>query len=360
MKKKLLILIPIILIIVISITYAFFSWQSLTRSNVTITAGVITVTYNGGPNINNVTLIPVSSKEKGVTDNTAVYKEITASSTEPTYMDLNLTLDTFPTGLKHKSLVWELYNGNNLIGTGNLGESNEDDVINLVTSESITSTTSTFKLYIWIDGNQDNPTTMMNQQFNFILNATATDDNNRVIVSFDANGGSVDIPSKAVRYNGEYGSLPTPTREGYTFKGWNGKNMFNKDDISVGYIDDNTGLLVNHSKSNSSNYISVFPNKEYIIRPTLSSGNWGAFYDENKNYISGFVYWNGNPILSPSNAKYIRFTVNYVNSNTNYLNTTQLEEGDKATPYEPYYVTSDVTVTQEKDHTLKAIWGPAS
>ena len=36
----------------------------------------------------------------------------------------------------------------------------------------------------------------------------------------------------------------------------------------------------------------------------------------------------------------------------------QLEEGTEATAYEPYYVTSDVTVTQNKNHTLKAIWEP--
>jgi len=34
----------------------------------------------------------------------------------------------------------------------------------------------------------------------------------------------------------------------------------------------------------------------------------------------------------------------------------QIEEGAEATAYEPYYVTSSTTVTQEKDHVLKAIW----
>ena len=31
-------------------------------------------------------------------------------------------------------------------------------------------------------------------------------------------------------------------------------------------------------------------------------------------------------------------------------------EGSTATEYEPYYITSDTTVVQAKDHTLKAIW----
>ena len=39
-------------------------------------------------------------------------------------------------------------------------------------------------------------------------------------VSFNPNGGSVSTTSKTVRYNSTYGTLPTPTRNGYTFDGW--------------------------------------------------------------------------------------------------------------------------------------------
>ncbi len=43
---------------------------------------------------------------------------------------------------------------------------------------------------------------------------------NTYTVSFDANGGIVSTASKDVTYNGTYGTLPTPTRTGYTFAGW--------------------------------------------------------------------------------------------------------------------------------------------
>lgn len=39
-------------------------------------------------------------------------------------------------------------------------------------------------------------------------------------VYFDANGGSVSTTSKSVTYQGNYGTLPTPTRDYYTFQGW--------------------------------------------------------------------------------------------------------------------------------------------
>lgn len=39
-------------------------------------------------------------------------------------------------------------------------------------------------------------------------------------VTFNANGGSVSTTSKTVTYGSTYGTLPTPTRTGYTFNGW--------------------------------------------------------------------------------------------------------------------------------------------
>ncbi len=41
-----------------------------------------------------------------------------------------------------------------------------------------------------------------------------------VTVYFDANGGSVSPSSKSVTVGAKYGSLPTPTRKGYSFSGW--------------------------------------------------------------------------------------------------------------------------------------------
>ncbi|MCR5459190.1 MAG: InlB B-repeat-containing protein [Acetatifactor sp.] len=42
----------------------------------------------------------------------------------------------------------------------------------------------------------------------------------KVTVKFSANGGSVSTSSKQVNYPGTYGTLPTPSRRGYSFAGW--------------------------------------------------------------------------------------------------------------------------------------------
>lgn len=43
---------------------------------------------------------------------------------------------------------------------------------------------------------------------------------NTYIVTFEANGGTVEPGSKTVTYDEAYGELPTPTRKGYNFLGW--------------------------------------------------------------------------------------------------------------------------------------------
>ena len=73
-----------------------------------------------------------------------------------------------------------------------------------------------------IDTSKKVKLTYHNEKFNYDVVDSCT----YYTVTFDANGGSVDIDSKEVIENSAYGTLPTPTREGYTFMGWNGKNMY--------------------------------------------------------------------------------------------------------------------------------------
>ncbi|MCC8051602.1 MAG: InlB B-repeat-containing protein, partial [Clostridiales bacterium] len=50
---------------------------------------------------------------------------------------------------------------------------------------------------------------------NISVNATEA-----CLVTYDANGGSTGTSSQMVTYGAAYGTLPTPTRTGYTFQGW--------------------------------------------------------------------------------------------------------------------------------------------
>jgi len=64
------------------------------------------------------------------------------------------------------------------------------------------------------------------------------------VVTFDPNGGSVSTTSKIVIYGDKYGSLPTPTRAGYTFIGWttvkNDKDTLITENNDVSIVGDHT------------------------------------------------------------------------------------------------------------------------
>ena len=172
-KKKIIIgLILIIGAIALGSSLAWWTWSTSSneQTNVVVTVGGITINYEDGENITNNNLIPTSTKEKGIS------KNITVSSTGEVYLDLNMAVVTLEDGLKDASFKYELYNGSELVTGGNFANSNVGDNIALLSSVEVNSTPTTYTLYIWIDGNMSNPSTMYNQNFEFRLNANATEE----------------------------------------------------------------------------------------------------------------------------------------------------------------------------------------
>ena len=76
----------------------------------------------------------------------------------------------------------------------------------------------------YADGWYYGDTKIGNQQGTYSINSnrtlTARVKASTYTITFDANGGSVSTKSKTVTYNSTYGTLPTPTRDGYKFLGW--------------------------------------------------------------------------------------------------------------------------------------------
>ena len=66
----------------------------------------------------------------------AIKKEITVSANKETYINLYLNAETFPDGLKHESLKWELYKGNELVNNGNFLNILEGDTLTILYIES--------------------------------------------------------------------------------------------------------------------------------------------------------------------------------------------------------------------------------
>ena len=177
-RKKFYIIFGVLCIIaaISGVTLAWYQWASSNNTTVSFTVGGVDVSFDAGADITSSKLRPVSTKEVGVEKGYAIEKTITASSPMTAYLNLYLTLETLPDGLKEESFIWEIYKDNFLVSKGNFKESNQGDKITIASNQKIESATSTYKLYIWIDGqNYGNPETMQNQIFKFVLNADATD-----------------------------------------------------------------------------------------------------------------------------------------------------------------------------------------
>ena len=111
-----------------------------------------------------------------------------------------------------------------------------------------------------------------------------------------------------------------------------GLNLFNKDDVIKGYsVSDEDGTIFANADDSASGFIPIKPNTRYIYTPSDAAHRWFAFYDSNKQYISGLSGDDAVDFVSPSNVAYVRLTVPISN-----LDTTMLVEGSNAYPYQPY------------------------
>lgn len=225
--------------------------------------------------------------------------------------------------------------------------------------------------------------------------------NNHYMVTLDANGGKIGSSAsvqKQVTGGEAYGELPVPTREGYTFMGWNGKNIIDKSQSSKTEIQNETPLSAWASTSFNTNWVinNLKPNTQYSISYDIEgvivpeydskySGNLGFILRTNTSdfatyptiyLMSGDGYFInvGEKIhfertfttpaivdLAESEYEINSYTNRYIKDGVGVYSSVifsklQLEEGSIPTVYEPYYITSSTEVVQNKNHILTAIW----
>ena len=172
-KYKLYMIVGIVLLVLsIAGSLAYYVWSSSTTS----IAGNLClpeIYFTGGATINSK-LKPVSSKEEGLIKEIEVNLHKTCNN-DTAVMNLYLSLDLLPTTLQENTFVYELYNGNNeRISSGNFSDKKQGDTITLASNEIVTSDVSIYTLYIYIDGNRDNPITMSNNSFRFNIYGEGT------------------------------------------------------------------------------------------------------------------------------------------------------------------------------------------
>lgn len=128
-----------------------------------------------------------------------------------------------------------------------------------------------------------------------------------------------------IHYEPYTGGIPSPNpdykQEITSVGGYD--NLFDENNIISGsYVSDGKGTFVSNSTSKRTDYIEIHANSYYYIYSDKTTGNWGAWYDKDKNFISGITLGGKNEgtVNSPANAKYMAFTVSYQGNLADYSN----------------------------------------
>ena len=169
-KYKLYIIIGVsTLILSVGGTLAYYIWSSNTNAIVNTEVCTPTVTFAGGSTINGVDIVPVLTKEEGTIKDIEVKKNSTCN--RDVTMNLYLELTTFPTELSDSSFKYELYKNSETmaIASGNFSNKEQGNTITLLSNQILNTSKDTYTLYIYIDGNVDNPGTMAGKNFLFKL-----------------------------------------------------------------------------------------------------------------------------------------------------------------------------------------------
>ena len=173
-KKKTYIILGIItlIIVVFGVTFAWVIWRSADNTNINLTVNGLDI-KSTDIDITGNNIMPVLDKENGIVEEFTV-KQKGNNGDAPICADFTLTLTLLPDGLKDPSFKYDIYNGSTLVGRGSFENYNQGDVITIASGQSITPTESKYKIYVYLDGNMDNPITVTKQTFLFHLKIIAS------------------------------------------------------------------------------------------------------------------------------------------------------------------------------------------
>ena len=254
--------------------------------------------------------------------------------------------------------------------------------------ESQTNTTNEAKyLSLWYYAGMSDPSTTLswnggksfkidaNQVGNLTLTANWTA--NTYTVTFNPNGGSVSPTTKTVTYDSAYGTLPTPTRAGYTFAGWS-KNMFNPN-LTYGYSsctrNGETFTFDTGSQNSSSLFFEVqyWNNTTYLssVYSSSSTGICSGTFNKNSSTTQLRFKYNGNKadacfyydVSDLPNGKYvIQVNITTMQMNKIVIKNVMIEQNanNTRTSYvsSSTHVSSDTKVKDPFNRTLFAEWTP--
>jgi len=380
-KKRYIIIIIITIIAILSLsTYAWLSY----RTN--DTAMVLTV---GDINNVRITMSPYQIDAKispnlTYTGQKYTTVEVVNNSSSPRNIKLFYKINAIDSELATSNLKYTIEKKEvgsssytHITPDGNFNGASKGDIITIL-EESAPVGTTYYKVYVWLYSASSAQNNVPGKKINAELNAEIGE--NQYQVTFDADGGTVSPETMVVEYGSTYQNLPTPSRTGYTFLGWNGKNMLNLSTCTFTYCTLNANNSIT-SNINNSYYSSIYANYlasyfmenlgktfTYSMSEPISNRSFGIVIYGPRSGGSTYQEINGGATNKTTftvatdftNITKVELRFNRLGSTFTDTTTTrtnfQIEIGSNATAYEPYYITNGTTVVQNQNHTLTAIW----
>ena len=175
-NKKLAIVSILLAVIItgIGVSFGYFLWNSANNTDISFTVEGAVVELSDGTDIKGANLMPVINYTAGGSD--VVKKDIKIklkdNVTSDVTVDFKLKINSIDSGLNHSSFKYNLVNASGTsISSGDFATSKAGDSISLLslssTNGTLTTSLTDYILYIYIDGTVDNPSSMMNQSFDF-------------------------------------------------------------------------------------------------------------------------------------------------------------------------------------------------
>ena len=330
---KLTILIIIFIALSLGATYAFLNIQK-SNNNTTGTAGCFDISYTG-TEIKHTNLSVTTNYLEGVNSTVTIAKDASCKIYNEAYIYIHVNDDITAPIETVQALRYKVMQGNNQIGEGLI--TNKGEV--LLATVPITTTSTTYNIYIWVDSSLSNKQ-YDNVKFTGYIYAesdqTSTIENTRT-VTFNPNGGSVSPTTKQVLYRHPYESLPTPTRSGYTFKGWSIDTTGYK---KLEYLEGTGTQYIDSGVHPSANLDVLFDGGV-----TGTYAGWMPFFGwrGSPSYSSDFSFWlySSNTFLASDYGQ----TVGSGRFPTNYTHTTRFTFGNVDNDF--YYNNSKIVTMPE-------------
>ena len=170
-KTFLIILIIVLILSVITAgVYAWLTWSSSNKTNLTMRIGKIAdVTFPSGPEINTSSLTPVFNYTDGEKITFSIYNKSTTSATINYKVVFNIT--TLPDALKDESFKYVLVkvdtssaSNDKVVKEGTLKDYSSGSSITLV-EDTLTDITADYAFYVYIDANIESSNDMVGKTF---------------------------------------------------------------------------------------------------------------------------------------------------------------------------------------------------